>query len=304
MADEIRTTCAMRLGFREISGFKQEDGEQIMAVRGKGFDSVRDLWLRTGLEPAVLERLADADAFRSLGLDRREALWAVRGLRRAGDKDDLPLLAFDSAREREPDFALPPMLLGEHVVEDYRHLSLSLKAHPTSFVREELDARRIIRNGDLVNVADGQRVTVSGLVLVRQRPGTASGVIFMTLEDETSIANIIVWPKVFERFRPLVLGSRFICVRGRLQSESGVIHIVADQIEDLTPLLGALSTEIVSIDTLSRADEVKHPPAIDGRSPGAKRPARTIPREPPADEIALYKHPRAQKVMPKGRNFH
>ena len=302
MKDEIRTTCAMRLGLREISGFKEDDGKKIMDARGRGYDSIRDLWLRTGLEPSALERLADADAFRSLGLDRRQALWAVRGLRRSGDKDDLPLLAFESAREREPDFALPPMLLGEHVVEDYRHLSLSLKAHPTSFVRSELDARRILRNGDLVKVADGQRVAVSGLVLVRQRPGTASGVIFMTLEDETSIANIIVWPKVFERFRPLVLGSRFVGVKGRLQSESGVIHIVADVIEDLTPLLGALSTDAISIDTLSRADEVKHPPSIDGRSPGAQR--KRSPRPPPVDEIALYKHPRAQTVMPKGRNFH
>ncbi|MBI1211110.1 MAG: DNA polymerase III subunit alpha [Alphaproteobacteria bacterium] len=304
MADEIRTTCAMRLGFREISGFKQEDAAQLMAKRGQGYDSIRDLWLRTGLDPSTLERLADADAFRSLGLDRREALWVVRGLRRTGDKDDLPLLAFDHAREREPDFALPPMLLGEHVVEDYRHLSLSLKAHPTAFVRDELSARRIIRNGDLTKIPDGQHVTVSGLVLVRQRPGTASGVIFMTLEDETSIANVIVWPKVFERFRPLVLGSRFIAVRGRLQSESSVIHIVAEHMEDLTPLLGMLSADIVSIDTLSRADEVKRPPAVDGRAPMKRPQSRVIPREPPPDEIALYKHPRAQKVMPKGRNFH
>ncbi len=306
MKDEICTACAMRLGFREISGFKEDDAQTIMAVRGNGFDSVRDLWLRTGLEPSTLERLADGDAFRSLGLDRRQALWAVRGLRRSGDKDDLPLLAFESAREHEPDFALPPMLLGEHVVEDYRHLSLSLKAHPVSFVRAELDARRILRNVDLVKVTDGQHVTVSGLVLVRQRPGTASGVIFMTLEDETSIANIIVWPKIFERFRPVVLGSRFVCVKGRLQSENGVIHIVADQIEDLTPLLGMLSNDVVSIDTLSRADEVKHPPSAEGRSPGARKPRATVaPRPtPPPDEIALYKHPREQNVMPKGRNFH
>ncbi len=306
MQNEIRTTCAMRLGFREISGLKEDDGKKIMGARGKGYDSIRDLWLRTGLEPSTLERLADADAFRSLGLDRRQALWVVRGLRRSGDKDDLPLLAFEAAREREPDFALPPMLLGEHVVEDYRHLRLSLKAHPISFVRAELEARRILRNGDLVKVANGQRVRVSGLVLVRQRPGTASGVIFMTLEDETSIANIIVWPKMFERFRPIVLGSRFVCVRGRLQSESGVIHIVADQIEDLTPLLGTLSTDAISIDTLSRADEVKHPVPVDGRSPSAQRNSKRkrLPRTPPVDENALYKHPRAQTVMPKGRNFH
>ena len=306
MKDEIRTACAMRLGLREISGFKEDDARIIMSRRDGGYDSIRDLWLRTGLEPSSLERLADADAFRSLGLDRRQALWAVRGLRRSGDKDDLPLLAFESAREREPDFALPPMLLGEHVVEDYRHLHLSLKAHPVSFVRAALDARRIVRNDDLIKAANDQRVTISGLVLVRQRPGTASGVIFMTLEDETSIANIIVWPKMFERFRPIVLGSRFVCVRGRLQSESGVIHVIADEIEDLTPLLGALSSDAISIDTLSRADEVKHPPALDGRSPGARKPRSAIaPRPaPPPDEIALYKHPRAQTVMPKGRNFH
>jgi DNA polymerase III alpha subunit len=197
------------------------------------------------------------------------------------------------------------MLLGEHVVEDYRHLSLSLKAHPTSFVREELDARRVLRNGDLTAVKDGERVTVSGLVLVRQRPGTASGVIFMTLEDETSIANIVVWPKMFERYRPLVLASRFLAVRGRLQSESGVIHVVAEHFDDLTPLLGMLSADIVSIDTLSRADEVKRPPSVDARSPAARKPRKiTAHPEPPPDEIALYKHPRAQTVLPKGRNFH
>jgi len=302
MAGEIRTTCAMRLGFREISGFKEEDAHLITKNRGQGYDSIRDLWLRTGLDPSSLERLADADAFRSLGLDRREALWVVRGLRRTGDKDDLPLLAFDHAREREPDFALPPMLLGEHVVEDYRHLSLSLKAHPTSFIRGKLEERRIVRNGDLGKIADGQRVTVSGLVLVRQRPGTASGVIFMTLEDETSIANIIVWPKVFERFRPIVLGSRFIAVRGRLQCESNIIHIVAEHLEDMTPLLGVLSADIISIDTLARADEVKRPPSRDGRAP--KHPPSRVIQGPPPDEMALYKHPRAQKVMPKGRNFH
>ena len=306
MKGEIRTACAMRLGLREISGFKESDAQLIMDLRGQGYDSIRDLWLRTGLEPSTLERLADGDAFRSLGLDRRQALWVVRGLRRSGDKDDLPLLAFESAREREPDFALPPMLLGEHVVEDYRHLHLSLKAHPVSFVRAELDARRIVRNADLTKIAADQRVTVAGLVLVRQRPGTASGVIFMTLEDETSIANIVVWPKIFERFRPIVLGSRFVAVKGKLQSESGVIHVIADEIEDLTPLLNVLSSDLVAIDTLSRADEVKHPVPIDGRSPGAQRSSRRkpAPPPPPADEIALYKHPRAQKVMPKGRNFH
>ena len=144
MRDDIRTTHALRLGFRQISGFSEDDGKIIESVRGAGFDSVRDLWLRTRLKPAALERLAEADAFRSLGLDRREALWAVRALQRAGDKDDLPLFARVAMPELEPDADLPPMLPGEHVVEDYRHLHLSLKAHPVSFLRADLHARGIL----------------------------------------------------------------------------------------------------------------------------------------------------------------
>ena len=144
MADDIRATHAVRLGFRQIAGFAEVDGLAIERCRGAGFDSIRDLWLRSGLTPSVLERLATADAFRSLGLDRREALWAVRALRRAGDKDDLPLFAHAAMPAREPDVALPPMRMGEQVVEDYRRLHLSLKAHPVSFLRRELDRRGIL----------------------------------------------------------------------------------------------------------------------------------------------------------------
>ena len=162
----------------------------LVARRGKGYDSIRDLWLRTGLAPDALAALAEADAFRSLGLDRRDALWAVRGLNRAGDKDDLPLLKDLSFRALEPEAHLPPMSLGEHVVEDYRHLSLSLKAHPVSFLRAHLKTEKIVRTQDLAVTPSGQRVRTAGLVLIRQRPGTASGVIFLTLEDETGIANV------------------------------------------------------------------------------------------------------------------
>jgi error-prone DNA polymerase len=310
MAADIRTTCAMRIGFRQVSGFSEDDALKIMACRDGGYDSVRDLWLRTGIDPSALERLADADAFRSIGLDRREALWAVRGLRRAGDKDDLPLLAFATARELEPDFALPAMPLGEHVVEDYRHLHLSLKAHPVSFLRCELNARTIVENATLPTIRPNRSVMVSGLVLVRQRPGTASGVIFMTLEDETGIANIVVWPKVFEEFRPTVLGARFACVRGKLQSESGVIHVIADEIVDLTPLLDKLSADPSPIESLSRADEFKHPPPPHGTSPGAKRaelhkhPRNVRPLQPSKDYDAALAAQKVHAVMPKGRNFH
>ena len=151
------------------------------------------------------------------------------GLDRVGDQDDLPLFASRPARETEPDARLPPMPLGAHVVEDYRRLSLSLKAHPASFLRARLAPAASCAPRRCAAVRNGERVTVAGLVLVRQRPGTAEGVIFMTLEDETGVANIIVWPKVFERLRAIVLGARFVAVTGKLQSEQGVIHIVAER---------------------------------------------------------------------------
>ena len=179
------------------------------------FTSVRDLWLRSGISRAGLERLAEADAFRSIGLDRRAALWEVRALDPLSAAERLPLFAAagDSADARlqlEEPVALPLMPPGEHVVSDYRSLSLSLKAHPVSFLRRELAARKIVETERLAEMASGRRVSVAGLVLVRQRPGTASGVIFATLEDETGIANVIVWPKIFERFRAIVLGARLL----------------------------------------------------------------------------------------------
>jgi error-prone DNA polymerase len=258
MQDDIRSTQALRLGFRQVSGFSQADAETIERVRGKGFDSVRDLWLRTRLQPAALERLAHADAFRSLGLDRRDALWAVKALRRSGDKDDLPLFAQAAMPELEPDANLPPMLPGEQVIEDYRHLHLSLKAHPVSFLRQDLAARGILRHEQLPQVTPGRRVTVAGLVLVRQRPGEGNA-IFMTLEDETGIANTILWPRVFEAFRPVVMGSRLISVSGVLQNERGVIHIVGERFQDLTPLLRRLSDEAARIDPTMPPDVIKRP---------------------------------------------
>jgi len=303
MKDDIRTTHAVRLGFRQISGFSEEDGLKIEQVRGTGarvpFDSIRDLWLRTGFPPSVLERLAEADAFRSLGLDRRDALWAVRALRRAGDKDDLPLFARSTMPQCEPDVALPPMALGEHVVADYRHLQLSLKAHPVAFLRADLAARGILRHEQLATIPSGRRVTVAGLVLVRQRPGTASGVIFMTLEDETAIANVIVWPKIFETFRPVVLGTRLVSVTGVLQNEAGVIHVVADRLDDLSQLLRRLSDQGDQPSSLARADEVKRPSAPrPGRHP--RRAAIGILEQEPA----LMGAAETAAVMPKGRNFH
>jgi error-prone DNA polymerase len=313
MKDDIRTTHALRLGFRQVSGLSEDDGRVIADRRGAGYDSIRDLWLRTGLRPFVLEKLANADAFRSLGLNRRDALWVIRALQRAGDKDDLPLFARVAMSEMEPDVALPSMLPGEQVVEDYRHLKLSLRAHPASFLRADFDARDILRNEALARTPSGRRVTIAGIVLIRQRPGTAKGVIFMTLEDETGIANTIVWPKVFETFRPVVLGARLVGVTGRLQNEKGVIHVVAERIDDLTPLLRRLSEHGPAIESLARCDEVKRP---DPGNRSAKNLSKNqIKKAHPRRGDALVRLLREQpelaedlmathQVMPKGRNFH
>jgi error-prone DNA polymerase len=268
MRDDVRATHAIRLGLREIKGLKEEDARLIVERRDSAYDSVRDVWLRTGLSPRVLERLADADAFASLGLTRREALWAAKALGRVGDRDDdLPLFAAPAPADaaaarvvsREPDVALPPMPLGEEVINDYRFLRLSLRAHPAQFLRPDLSARGSLRNEALRGIANNRRVRISGLVTCRQRPGSAKGVVFMTIEDESAVANVIVWPNVFERVRPVVLSARYVLVTGRVQAESGIIHVVADALEDLTPWLTRLAEHGGDIDALARCDEVRRP---------------------------------------------
>jgi error-prone DNA polymerase len=300
MQGQIRSTHAIRLGFRLITGVAEQDMRVLIAHRGKGYDSIRDLWLRTGLSPQVLVALAEADAFRSLGLDRRDALWAVRGLNRAGDKDDLPLLKDLSFHATEPEAHLPTMPLGEHVVEDYRHLSLSLKAHPVAFLRERLTAKNMLRTETIAQQA-GRRVTTAGLVLVRQRPGSANGVIFLTLEDETGVANAIIWPKVFEKLRPIVMAARFIAVTGKVQSESDVTHIIVERAEDLTPWLALLSRQGHEISNLARADAVKHPHDHDPRE--MPKQAGLFDREMPDGERHENKDD-LRRILPKGRNFH
>jgi DNA polymerase III alpha subunit len=227
----------------------------------------------------------------------------VKALRRAGDKDDLPLFARAAMPELEPDAHLPLMPPGEQVIEDYRHLHLSLKAHPVSFLRADLDARGIIRHELLPTLVPGRRVTIGGLVLVRQRPGTGNA-IFMTLEDETAIANTIVWPRKFEQYRPVVMGARLISVTGVLQNEKNVIHIVADHFEDLTPLLGRLSARGAGIDPAMPVDEIKRPQISRQRHPRAGDALVTMLKEgkPAMEELAAAQN--TAQVMPKGRNFH
>ncbi len=307
MAGVIRSAHAVRLGLRQIKGLSQDDSEKLVANRGRGYDSVRDLWLRSGLSRAVIERLAAADAFRSLGLDRRNALWAAGALDEKSAAERLPLFERRgiALADLEAEMVLPVMPLGAHVIHDYKTVSLSLKAHPVSFIRDRLDNDGTIINRRLDAIANGRRITVAGLVLVRQRPGSAKGVIFMTIEDETGVANIIVWPKTFERYRAMVMGARLVRVRGRLQSQDGVIHIVAERIENLTPWLAALSENAIGMDGLANADEVRRPVMeTRAKTRAGSKLARLISEVPAlsGDYAKLVRQ--AGAVMPKGRNFH
>jgi len=291
MEKDIRSHCAVRLGLRQIKGFSQEDAARIEAVRGRGFDSVRDLRRRTGLGYAALERLANADAFGSLGLSRRDALWAVQGLDKVKGDVQLPLFKPHANLQKEQEAELPPMPLGEEVAYDYKTIKLSLKKHPAAFLRFWLGRSGYVLNESLREMRDGARVSVSGLVLVRQRPGTASGVIFATLEDESGIANIIVWPKTFERFRRALLGARFLGVQGRLQREGEVIHVIACRLYNLTRRLAMLSAFHEEMDDgLFPADEFKRARVDEPRAHNRKRRAETIRR--------------MENILPGGRNFH
>ncbi|MER8556489.1 error-prone DNA polymerase [Mesorhizobium sp. M0976] len=280
MRGVIRTSHAVRLGFRQVKGLSKERMEAFVVRRGDGYTSVRDVWLRSGLNVDEIEKLAHADAFRSLGLNRRDALWAVRALDGKSAAEKLPLFDQPAIRLRdlEPETRLPTMPLGEHVVHDYRSLGLSLKAHPVAFLRQRLDRSGVTPNARLGQVRDGRRVSVAGLVLVRQRPGNGKA-IFLTLEDEHAVANIIFWERTFDRFRPIVMGARLIRVTGKLQSESDVIHIVAEKVEDLTPWLSVLLEE-AGPEPSSRTDEAR---------PGSIAQTELLGK--------------AEKVMPKGRNF-
>jgi error-prone DNA polymerase len=228
---------SLRLGLRMVRGLANEHVAKIVGVRGdEPFTSIEDVWRRSGVPLAALERIAEADGFASLGADRRQALWQVRGLGEA------PLPLFAAADQRQPEIVEPevqlrPMSAGREVVEDYRALQLSLRAHPVAFLRAELDRRKVVSCGGLGRVKDGRKVIVAGIILIRQKPGSAKGVLFATIEDESGIANIIIWPHKFEAHRRIVLSSSMIAVKGTLQREGGVTHVIADTIKDYTPLL-------------------------------------------------------------------
>ena len=259
-----------------------------MAARKGGlFVSLDDLKTRAGLPAKALDVLAAADALGSLELTRREGLWAAKGLPRARPA---PLFAFAGLEEADgaAPLALPKPALSQEVVHDYETIRLSLKAHPVSFLRRRLQARGAVAASEIPGVPDGRPVRFGGVVLVRQRPGSSKGVVFLTLEDETGIANIVVWPKVFDAFRPAVMGARMMLIEGRLQrasdAEGGVIHLVAERIEDCT----------VDLALLSEAGPPLKPPMADDAARSGGDP-RTRPG---------HRHPRDVRILPRSRDFH
>jgi error-prone DNA polymerase len=278
--------AALRLGLRQIKGLQQAAADALVAARGEGaFTGPADLARRAGLALPVLERLADADAFRGLGLDRRQALWAVKGLGAVLEAESLPLFAAtgkpaneEEARD-EGTAPLPAMTLGEHVVADYAALRLSLKAHPLAFLRKGFAAEGVVPAKHLEKLPHGARAKVAGLVLVRQRPGSANGVIFATLEDETGIVNLVIWTRVFEAHRRIVLASRLLAAEGEVQREGIVIHLIAEHLRDESHRLADLARHDAPMEpALARADEVV-------------RPARDLRAEP------------TRRVIPRSRDF-
>jgi error-prone DNA polymerase len=260
---------AVRLGLRLVRNLSNQDGADLVINRaGLAFASIEDAHRRARIGVGALERLAEADGFQALGLDRRRALWHIRAL--AGS--DLPLFA---ARERfaEPETPILAMQPGREVVEDYRSTGLTLRRHPVDFLRAALTAQGMVNAAGLARLKDGRRVTIAGIVLVRQKPGSAKGVMFITIEDETGHANLIVWPAVFEKQRRLILSAGMIGCRGKLQREGEVAHVIVDELTDLTPLLrsvGARGDEDFPLRT-GRGDEAKHGGAPDHREMAKSR---------------------------------
>jgi len=297
--DESR--FAVRLGLRMVRGLANTHAASIVAARAdQPFASVDDLWRRAGVPQAALVQLAEADAFRpALGLARREALWAIKALR----DEPLPLFAA-AARENdivaeiaEPTVALRPMTSGAEVVEDYSHVGLSLRNHPVSFLRADLHRRRIVSCAEAMEARDGRWLEAAGIVLVRQRPGSAKGVMFITLEDETGIANLVVWPRVFDANRRTILSAGMIAVRGRIQREGEVVHLVAQRLTDL-------SAELASVGQRDAAFPVPHGRGDQVRYGGAGPDPREAPPRGLRTRDIYVPDLHVDAIKVKTRDFH
>ncbi len=270
---------ALRLGLRQITGLGATVAARLLEARDRPFADVGDIKTRASLDRGSIQTLAAADAMRSMGLDRRAALWAIRGLTHA---PALPLFQDVAEEGPEPVVVLPAMPVCEHVIADYQTLRLSLKKHPVAFLRKDLAHQGYIAAADLAQARQGQNVRIAGIVLIRQRPGSAKGVCFITIEDETGSANLVVWPKVMGKFRKVVMTARLVDVQGCVQRDpgSGVIHVVARHLGDRSDALWRLARQPFA-PPLSRADEVTK--QIPGPS---------------------SRHPRDAVLVPKSRDFH
>ncbi len=271
---------ALRIGLRQIDGVRKDAMERLVARRDAPYTNFREMKKRARLDAGSCRKLAAADALRSMGLDRRQALWETQALK---DAPDLPIFTHADAVDigEEPEVKLPEMPRAEHVVADYQTLRLSLKAHPMSFFRSSLTEQGFVRASSLPKLHHGAHVSLAGLVLVRQKPGSAKGVCFITLEDETGVANLVIWPKLFEAYRPTIMTSRVLVVHGQVQTDGKVIHVVASKLVNRNDALARLSEDRLP-DVTTPTDEVKRP----------------IPSSPNRT------HPRNVRVIPKSRDFH
>lgn len=292
---------AVRLGMRVVKGLSQYDAAKIILARAnQAFESADDMWRRSGVPTASLVKLAEADAFLpALKLERRQALWDIKALR------DEPLELWAAAAEREPrtvsemqepEVALKSMAEGREVVEDYSHTGLTLRAHPMSFLRNDLKAKRIVTCAEAMAERDGKWLWTAGLVLVRQRPGSAKGVMFLTLEDETGIVNAVVWPSLFERQRRVLMTASMMGIHGKIQKEGEVVHLVAQKLFDF------------SSDLRNLGDRNGEFPLPYGRGDEAKNGGGPDPRDNPKPAVQARDiyipdlHIDTLKV--KSRNFH
>ncbi|WP_018900709.1 error-prone DNA polymerase [Rhizobium sp. 2MFCol3.1] len=294
---------AVRLGMRMVKGLPVADVARIVAARmNKDFETVDDMWRRSNVPTEALVQLAEADAFLpSLKLQRRDALWAIKALR----DEPLPLFAAAAEREaavipeqQEPEVELRQMTEGHNVVEDYGHVGLTLREHPIAFLRKDLERRNIVTCADAMNARDKRWVCTAGLVLVRQKPGSAKGVMFITIEDETGPANVVVWPSLFEKRRRVVLGSSMMAIHGKIQREGDVVHLVAQQLFDLSGDLSGLADREIDVRIpTGRGDEFAH------GSPGSPD-SRDRPRPVPQPRDIFVRDLHIDTLKVRARNFH
>ncbi|MGB5484175.1 MAG: hypothetical protein WBM93_06710, partial [Parasphingorhabdus sp.] len=286
----------LRIGFRQIDGFREAWAEQITAARP--FRTIEELARKANLPARALRLLADADACRSLGLDRRQALWEVRRT----PVNTLPLFEAAQARElgQEQDAHLPAMTKGEHVVADYQSVRLSLKGHPMEFLREHFRAMGVLSCAELAAAKNGSHAKVAGVVLIRQRPGKGNA-IFITLEDESGVSNLLLWASRFEKMRRPVMAARLMLATGEVQrSVEGVTHLMTSRVEDYTFMLDEITDRERPNMPMARADEVNRP-VYRNEDRQAARAAGSPPQHVARSNGG---HPRNVRILPKSRDFH